>query len=232
MRVDKHAIEIVHFSEPARNYVVELGGMSILKDSNKFTLSSVAADVSKRYKRALAAAGKKSIINSLFCQQKMIQSKHPGVAAMWLKISAYDFVEGILALSGVRPMPLHELEQIRQTGNTTEGIEVALECIGTERATRPAISRSLQAILELKSKDYDKKLFAAKVDHLLEKSMLTDCYYYAGRVAAKDLVKRTDRFHNRYAKLIQLALDLSGDEQHLEKIQKKLSRAARGGLKA
>ncbi len=232
MCIDRRVIEIVHFSQPARNYVVELGGMSILKDSNKFTLSSVAADVSKRYKRALAAAGKKSLISSLFCQQKMVQSKHPGVAAMWLKISAYDFLEGLLALSGVRPMPLHELEQIRQKGSATEGIEVALECIGTDRATRPTISRSLQAILELKSKDYDKKLFAAKTDHLLEKSMLTDCYYYAGRVAAKDLVKRTNQFHNKYSKLIQLALDLSSDEQQLEKMQKKLSRAARDGLKA
>lgn len=231
-RVNGHAIEIMHFSESAKNYAVELGGMSILKDNNKFTLSSVAADISKIYKRALTAAGKKSLTSSLFCQQKMIQSRHPVVAAMWLKISAYDFVEGILALSGIRPMPLHELEQIRQTGNTAEGIEVALECIGTERATRPAISRSLQAIMELKSKDYDKELFAAKADHLLEKSMLTDCYYYAGRVAAKNLVGRTDRFYNRYTKLIQLALDLSSDEQYLEKLQKKLSKAARGGLKA
>ncbi len=230
--IDRHFVEIVHFPEPARNYVVELGGMSILRDSNKFALSSVGQDVSKRYKRALAAAGKKSFVSSLFCQQKMVQSKHPGVAAMWLKISAYDFLEGMLAMSGVRPMPLHELEQIRQTGNTTEGIEVALECIGTDRATRPTISRSLQAVLELKSKDYDRNLFAAKTDHLLEKSMLTDCYYYAGRVAAKDLARRTDEFHNKYAKLIQLALDLTSDEQQLEKMQKKLSRAARDGLKA
>lgn len=230
--IDKHAIEIVHFSEPVRNYVVELGSMSIIKDSNRFTLSSAAADVSKKYKKGLAAAGKKSIVSSLFCQQKMVQSKNPVVAAMWLKISAYEFVEGMLALSGIRPMPLHELEQIRQTSKMTEGVEVALECIGTERATRPAISRSLEAILELKSKDHDKKLFAAKVEHLRQKSMLTDCYYYVGRVAANDLVKRTDQFHSRYEKLLQLALDLPSDRQFLEKMQKKLFRAARVALRA
>ena len=58
-------------------------------------------------------------------------------------------MEGMLAVSGNRPMPLHVLEQIRQTGAvSTEGIEVALECIGTERATRPAISKSLQPVQE------------------------------------------------------------------------------------
>lgn len=228
-----HVVEVVYFSEPAKNYAVELGGMSILKDSNKLMLSSVATDVARRYKTALAAAGRKSLISSLFCQQKMRQSKkHYAVAAMWLKIGAYDFLEGMLALSGIRPMPLHELQQIRQIGNATEGIEIALECIGTERATRPAISRSLQAIMELKSKDYDRKLFSTKTDHLLEKSMLADCYYYAGRIAAKNIAGGTDQFYSRYSKLIQLALDLSSDEQHLEKLQKKLFKAAQSGLKA
>lgn len=228
-----HIVEVVYFSEPAKNYAVELGGMSILKDSNKLTLSSVATDVASRYKKALAAAGRKSLISSLFCQQKMNQSKkHPAVSAMWLKIGAYDFLEGMLAMSGIRPMPLHELEQIRRIGNANEGIEIALECIGIERATRPAISRSLQAIVELKSTDYDRNLFSTKTDHLLEKSMLADCYYYAGRIAAKNIAGRADQFHSKYSKLIQLALDLSSDEHHLVKLQKKLFKAAQSGLKA
>ena len=100
-----------------------------------------------------------------------------------------------------------------------------------ERATRPAISRSMKAIKELKSKDYDRDLFLSKAEHLLDKSMLADCYYYAGRIAAKNLVGRKDLFYDRYAKLVQLALDLSSDVQHLEKLQRRLFRAANGGLK-
>ena len=110
----------------------------------------------------LAASGKKLLINSLFCQQKMRGTKHPMVAAMWLKI-AYEFIDGMLALSGNRPMPVHILEQVRQIDSRmAEGLEVALECIGVERATRPAISRSMGAIKELKSKDYDKDLFCQR----------------------------------------------------------------------
>ena len=136
----------------------------------------------------------------------MSEAKHPLVGALWLKIAAYEFMEGMLAVSGNRPMPLHVLEQIRQTGAVmTEGIEVALECIGTERATRPAISRSLQAIRELKSKDYDRDLFVSKVNHLLDRRMLVDCYYYSGRVAAKNLLGRGDLFCNQYTKLLQIS---------------------------
>ena len=229
-----HIVELVHLPGPVKNHVVELGGMVILKDTSKFALSSTARNVTPdKYKKALAAKGKKSLISSLFCQQKMGHSKHPVMAAMWLKVAAYDFLEGMLAISGSRPMPLHELKQARQvdTGSMAEGVEVALECIGIERATRPAISRSMRAISELKSKDYDKTLFLSKAEHLLGRRMLADCYYYAGKMAAKNLVGRKDLFYGQYPKLVKLALDLSSDVQHLEKLQKRLFQAANGGLK-
>jgi hypothetical protein len=233
VQVGEHAVELVHFAGPAKNHVVDLGRMVVLKDT-KFALSSAAGGVPpEKYRKALAAAGKKSLISSLFCQQRMATARHPVAGAMWLKIAAYEFVGGMLALSGTRPMPLHELEQVRQAdaGEIADGIEVALECIAIERATRPAISRSIKAILELKSNDYDRELFASKADHLLGRSMLADCYYYAGRIAAKNLAGRKEPFYSQYEKLIQVALDLSSDVQHLEKLQKKLFRAASGGLK-
>jgi hypothetical protein len=227
VQVDGHAVELVHFAGPAKNYFVDLGGMVVL---NKFALHDINPE---KYRKALIAAGRKSLISSLFCQRRMALANHPAVAAMWLKIAAYEFMGGVLALSGSRPMPLHELGQVRQadSGRMAEGVEVALECIGIERATRPAISRSIEAIMELKSKDYDRDLFASKVDHLLGRSMLPDCYYYAGRIAAKNLAGRKETFYGRYAKLVQLALDLSSDLQHLEMLQKKLFRAANSGLK-
>ncbi|HEY3094433.1 MAG TPA: hypothetical protein VGJ42_01615 [Nitrososphaera sp.] len=234
VQVDGRAVELVYFARPMKNHLVEMGGMQVLEDTHKIALSSVAKDITPaKYRRALAAAGKKSLINSLFCQQKMRQAKHPVAASMWLKLAAYEFVGGMLALSGNRPMPLHELEQVRQANADTmaEGVEAALECIGIERATRPAIVRSVHAVKELKSKDYDRDLFISKVDHLLGRSMLADCYYYVGRVATKNLAGRKEPFYSRYAKLVQLALDLSSDVQHLGKLQKRLFRAANGGLK-
>jgi hypothetical protein len=88
----------------------------------------------------------------------------------------------------------------------------------------------MEAIKELKSKDYDRELFMSKVSHLLERRMLVDCYYYAGRVAAKNLVIRKEIFYSQYSKLVQLALDLVNDLHSLEKMQKRLFRAVNRGL--
>jgi len=230
VQVDGHVVELLHFERPAKNHAAELAGMSILKETSKLALSSAVEQVVRKHQKALRAAGKKLLIDSLFCQQKMCHAKQPSIAAMWLKIAAYYFVDGALSISGRLPMPLHEMEQVRQSDDLEEGVEIALECIGMERATRPTILRSIQAVKELKSKDYDNQLFASKVNHLLEKSMLADCYYYAGKIAAKTLARRNDLFYSRYAKLVQLAQDLSNDLQHLERLQKKLFRAAKGSL--
>lgn len=230
--VDNRPVELMHITGSIKDHIIDLADMVILKDNSKLMLSSAAKDIiAEKYEKMLAASGKKLLISSLFSQQKMRGTKHPVVAAMWLKIAAYEFIDGMLALSGNRPMPVHILEQVRQIDSRmAEGVEVALECIGVERATRPAISRSMGAIKELKSKDYDRELFMSKVSHLLERRMLVDCYCYAGRVAAKNLVSRKEIFYSQYSKLVQLALDLVSDVQSLEKMQKGLFRATNRGL--
>ena len=232
VEVNKQSVELIHLTGSIKDHIIDLANMVILKDNAKLMLSSAAKDIiSKKYTKMLASSGKKSLISSLFCQQKMRRTQHPIIAAMWLKIAAYEFIDGLIALSGNRPMPVHILEQVRQIDSKkAEGVEVALECIGAERATRPAISRSMEAVKELKLKDYDKRLFLSKTSHLLERRMLVDCYYYAGRVASKNLVSRTESFHSKYSKLVQLALDLSNDSQSHEKMQKRLFRAVKIGL--
>jgi hypothetical protein len=232
VQVDNHTVELMHLIGPIKDHIIDLADMVILKDNSKLMLSSAAKDIiAEKYKKILAASGKKLLISSLFCQQKMRGTNHPTIAAMWLKIAAYEFIDGMLALSGNRPMPVHILEQVRQIDSRmAEGVDVALECIGAERATRPAISRSMEAIKELKSKDYDRELFMSKVSHLLERRMLVDCYYYAGRVAAKNLVSKKEVFYSQYSKLVQLALDLVNDLQSLDKMQKRLFRAVNRGL--
>ena len=142
--------------------ILVLKDMILLHDDNKFMLSSIIEgnSNSSTYRKMLTAFGKRAIIRSLFRYEKInraIQTQ-PILAAMWMKISAYDFLEGILSLGGSKPMPLHELYQIRnltiKRQDIADAIIAALECIGVERATRSNISRSFQGVYGLNSTQY------------------------------------------------------------------------------
>jgi len=237
-KVDDYVIELLHIGSRPSKHLLAIGTMSIINDSEEFSASSILrtlANENKKIERALFAWGRKALVGSLFCQQKFKVAKQQQIRAMWLKMASYMLVSGTLAIFGERPMPLHELAQARRVelpADLADGVATALECIGIERAMRPAIARSTEAMLQLKTKDYDRTLVREKIDHLLERSMLADCYYYIGNVAAENLAERDEIFFRKYAKLIQLAMDLSGDEQRLEKLQTSLSAATKRGLKA
>lgn len=218
VRLAKDTVELLYFEgEPAR-YATDLYGMRVIKDA-KFTLASSLHEITNdTFRKALVAQGRKLLVSSLFCQRKAAQQKDVTSKSMWGKIAAYRFVAGAVALSGSRPMPLHELEQTREIdahGVEADGIQAALECIGIERATRPAISRSASALREIKSNDYDVDLVTNKIEFLLAGKKLSDCYYFIGRSASENLAGRGESFHRRYGKLVQLALDLTNDTQQL-----------------
>lgn len=235
VRLDSHTVELLYFDAPAADKVYDLYGMKIVKDA-KFKLASAARDMSEdTFRKALVSSGRKSLVSSLFCLRSMAdRPEEPVLAAMWAKIAAYRFMSGSIALSGSRPMPLHEMEQARAMeapSIATDGIQAAFESIGVERATRPAIARSLEALRELISGDYDRDLVMSKIDSLQSRQMLSDCYYYAGRCAAENLARRNETYHRRYAKLIQLALDLTGDVQLVENLRSRMFTAANAMLK-
>lgn len=220
-------------------------GMIVAKDSvadyplvasSPVSLSHHSFD-SSQYATALSAFGKKAVVSSLFCYDKIdrLVSKSPILASMWLKISAYDYLEGILALTGCRPMPLHELNQIRNLNfeeqNLSNGINVALACIGIERANRSTISRASSALLQLYTEYYDKELVIEKARHLTKLGMLPDCYYYLGKMARKVLVNKDATFCNSYSKLIQITMDLSIDTLQIQKLLLELFKTAKNVLK-
>jgi hypothetical protein len=239
-QLDDHGLELIAQKKISTTNMLNLYNMIVIQDDNGLILSSVPIDKIysvQHYLKVLRGFGKKSIINSLFYHEKITKSiqKNSVLAGMWLKIAAYDLLEGILALSEIKPMPIHELNQIRaittQHQDMADGIKIALECIGLERATRSTISRSIEGVCELNSMEYDKELIRIKANHLLKKGMVSDCYYYLGKMGGRCLTDKDDRFLSTYIKLIQISMDLTKDIQQLERLQSNLVNTSKTILK-
>ncbi|CAN5519197.1 hypothetical protein BH18THE1_BH18THE1_20330 [soil metagenome] len=186
-------------------------------------------------KRSFKAAGKRRIVDALFNVSKNSINKAELNSPLNLKIAAYGLLEGILLLSEVRPMPIHELNQLRQLevkkDIINEAIQTCIECLGIERATRTILNRSFQALKEILKERYDVELLSSKIEFLLNHKLLADCYYYIGRVVCSYLEQKDNSSQMNYYKLNSIALDLTSDYENIKKMSALLKRHCKSLLK-
>jgi hypothetical protein len=236
--LDGIIIKFISFSKFDEIDYVSIRDMIILKDYDSFFVSSLLAKLKeKRYNEILKTFGKKKIIESLFLTEAINRnlSKYPQLSSLWLKMAAYHFTEGILAIHGVKSSPVHELDQIRCLGmkgrKIVSGIESALDCIGIERAGRSAISRSLKVIETLNKEEFSYGLWLTKSRWLLSQGRVADCYYYIGKLAAGYFASKDEIFLRRNLQPIEILLDLTRDSHSIYKLHSQLVRASKEALR-
>jgi hypothetical protein len=230
-------LEFIPFFKLDESSYIHIRDMIMIKDYDNFLVSSLLAKLrEKKYAQLLQSYGKKKIIDSLFLIEVIDknQFKCPSLSSLWLKIAAYHFIEGILALHGIKSSPVHELEQIRgldvKRSNIASGINYALECIGIERAGRSAVSRSLKVIRGINKMEFGSDLWLAKSQWLLSRGRVADCYHYIGKVAATYFSSKEEVFLRRYMRPIEIVLDLTNDSQSNCKLHERLVKACKDAL--
>lgn len=224
-------LEFINFPKQNSPNNISLSNMIKLDDSN--TLISETPKVDR--KRLFNAAGKRRIVDSLYIVSKNSSSKAEVNSSLNLKIAAYDLIEGILLMSGTRPMPIHELNQLRQVEVNkdfiNEAIQTCIECLGIERATRTIINRSYKALREILKERYDVELLSSKIKFLLDNGLLADCYYYIGKLVCSHLEKKDNASQINYHKLNSIALDLTNDYEKVKKMSALVKRDCKLVLK-
>jgi hypothetical protein len=172
-------------------------------------------------KRIFLSAAKRRAVDSLFNVSKTSTSKSELNLSLNLKMAAYELIEAILLISEIRPMPIHELNQLRQLeirkDFIKEAIQLCIECIGIERATRTIINRSFNALKEIFKERYDIALIESKIEFLVEQGLIADCYYYIGRLVCNHLEKKGYAYQLDYQKLNSIALDLTNDYENIKR---------------
>ncbi len=185
-------------------------------------------------KRMFIAGGKRKVVDSLFGVSKNIKKTELN-SSLNLKIAAYDLLEGILLISGTRPMPVHELNQLRKLeihkDYINEAIQACIECLGIERATRTIINRSIKAMKEILKERYDVELLSSKIRFLLAHGLLADCYYYIGKLVCKHLENKDHDFQINYYKLNTIALDLTSDYEYINRMSETIKLCCKNILK-
>jgi len=221
VQIGKEKLEFLDFSNYNQN---EISLLNMKKVENKTSSLLIPHKDSIRktdIKRIFLSAGKRRAVDSLFNVSKTSTSKSELNLSLNLKIAAYELIEAILLISEIRPMPIHELNQLRQLeirkDFIKEAIQLCIECIGIERATRTMINRSLNALKEIFKERYDIGLIESKIEFLVEHGLIADSYYYIGKLVCNHLEKKDYAYQLDYQKLNSLALDLAGDYENIKR---------------
>ena len=224
-------LEFLNFQNQNVNEDISLYNMIELNESNVLVPEYPKLDRKKLFN----AAGKRRIVDSLFNVSKNSSASAELNASLNLKIAAYDLIEGILLMSETRPMPIHELNQLRQVevqkDYIKETIQICIECLGIERATRTIINRSYKALKEILKDTYDIDLLSSKIQFLLNNGLLADCYYYIGKLVCSHLEKKDNASQMNYHKLNSIALDLTNDYEKVKKMSALMKRNCKLVLK-
>jgi len=217
VELEDSVIEFLNFSSRGNQHHMQLESMIPIgyKNMPLFSPSFNSTNVSRD--RIFIGQAKKMIVNSLFNIERADSHNESKVefSSLHLKLAAYHLLEGILLCSGIRPMPTHELNQIRTLDEPNEAFATAiksgLECLGIERASKTTINRSYKALKEILRVEDDKHLIFAKIDYLLANGLLADCYYFIGKVGMKYLDRKSTTFAELYPKLSKITFDLNLD---------------------
>jgi hypothetical protein len=225
MQVGNDTLEFLDFPKYDHS---EISLLNMVKLKNKTSNLLVSQDRHSTpisdIKRIFIGAGKRRAVDSLFNVSKISHTKAELNSALNLKIAAYNLIEGILLTSEIRPMPIHELDQLRQLevhkDFINEAIQLCIECLGIERATRTIINRSYKALKEILKERYDIGLLQSKIEFLVDHGLIADCYYYIGKLVCSHLEKKDYDYQLNYHKLNSLALDLTSDYENINKRSK------------
>jgi hypothetical protein len=225
MQVGNYTLEFLDFPKYNHSEISLLNMVKLKNKTSNFLVSQDQHSTPKTdIKRIFIAAGKRRAVDSLFSVSKNGHTKAELNSALNLKIAAYDLIEGILLTSEIRPMPIHEMNQLRQLevrkDLINEAIQLCIECLGIERATRTIINRSYKALKEILKERYDIGLLQSKIEFLVQHGLIADCYYYIGKLVCNHLEKKDYAYQLNYHKLNSLALDLTSDYENINKLSK------------
>ena len=224
-------LEFLNFPDQKGLNDISIFNMIKLNESNNLVSEYPKLD----RKKLFIAAGKRRIVDSLFNVSRNSNTKAELNASLNLKIAAYCLIEGILLMSEIRPMPIHELNQLRQVeihkDFVKEAIQTCIECLGIERAARTIINRSHKALQEILKDTYDVELLSSKIQFLLDKGLLADCYYYIVKLVCSHLEKKDNASQMNYHKLNSIALDLTNDYEKVKKMSALIKRDCKLVLK-
>ena len=233
---DSNSFRISHGSLSEHNTEILLyySNLEIILDE-QWDLKQLLSKIQEQRDTLFSTSTKNSLVESQFTLSKAknaIETNDPFLSC-WIKCAGISLIDSILLQNQIIPNPTHSLSLLRNLKNekNNQFSEKIISEIGVERATSSLLSRMLKSscgFSDMVENNQNSKIIEKKATHMIENSLLSDCYLYLTYQNKNNFYKiknylnvNSDKIH-----VLKTAFDLTNNVSELQTSIESLSNIA------
>ena len=223
---DSNLFKISHgnLSEHNSQILLYYSNLEIILDE-QWDLKQLLSKIQEKKDVLFSTSTKNSLIDSQFALSKAktaLQTDDPFLSC-WIKCAGISLIDSILLQNQIIPNPAHSLSLLRNLKNekNNQFSEKIISEIGVERATSSLLTRMLKSscgFSDMVENNQNSKIIEKKAKHMIENSLLSDCYLYLiyqnknnFYKIKNSLNKNSDKIH-----VLKTAFDLTNSTSELQ----------------
>ena len=212
-----------NLSENNCEYLLQYENLQIIQDE-QWELKMLISKINKKKKTLFLASAKNALVESqlaLSRAKNALENNDPFVSC-WIKCSAISLIDSILFQNQILPNPAHALSSMRnlKQKNTNHFTDKIISETGIERATTSLLSRMLKSTCgfsDMVEKNQNSLTIEKKANHLIQNSLLPDCYLYLNYLNRNIFYKIKNSLNTNSDKIhvLKTAFDLTNTPSEL-----------------
>ena len=209
--------------ENKSEYLIQYENLQIIQDE-KWELKMLISKIQEKKNILFSASAKNALVESQLALSKAKNAlEHDDLfASCWIKCGVISLIDSILFQNQILPSPAHALSSMRnlKQKNTNNFTDKIISETGIERATTSLLSRMLKSTCgfsDMVEKNQNSIIIERKANHLIQNSLLSDCYLYLNYQNKNNFYKIKNTLNTNLDKIhvLKTAFDLTNISSEL-----------------
>ena len=209
--------------ENKSEYLIQYENLQIIQDE-KWELKMLISKIQEKKNILFSASAKNALVESQLALSKAKNAlEHDDLfASCWIKCGVISLIDSILFQNQILTSPANALSSMRnlKQKNTNNFTDKIISETGIERATTSLLSRMLKSTCgfsDMVEKNQNSIIIERKANHLIQNSLLSDCYLYLNYQNKNNFYKIKNTLNTNLDKIhvLKTAFDLTNISSEL-----------------
>ena len=223
---DTYFLRISHgnLSETDSEILLSYSNLEIILDE-QWDLKQLLSKIQEKRDILFSNSTKNSLIESQFALSKAktaLETNDPFLSC-WIKCAGISLIDYLLLQNKIIPNPAHSLSLLRNLKNekNNQFSEKIISETGVERATSSLLTRMLKSscgFSDMIENNQNSKIIEKKAKHMIENSLLSDCYLYLTYQNKNNFykIKNSLNLNSEKIHVLKTAFDLTNSSSELQ----------------